>query len=142
MPSVGYSEDSMSETRLVFLIVGLEEEDRQTLTRAANRFGCDLIGAGTIRDAIRLVRDRVVRVIFCSCNLPDGDWRELLDLSAAWSSPPKVIVVSRLAGNRLWSEVLNLGGYDLLAAPLEEREVSYVLISACHDLHGAEPSPQ
>jgi DNA-binding NtrC family response regulator len=128
----------MNETRAALLIAGLEDEDRQTLTRAANRFGCYLVGAGTIREAIRLVQGCVVPVIVCSRDLPDGDWREFLDLAAAWISPAKVIVVSRLADNRLWSEVLNLGGYDLLASPLDEREVSYVLDSACHSLYSGE----
>ncbi len=128
----------MNEARATLLIAGLEEEDRQTLARAANRFGCDLIGAGTVREAIRLVRDRVIRVIVCSRDLPDGDWQQLLGLSAICKPPAKVIVVSRLADNRLWSEVLNLGGYDLLAAPLDEREVSYVLDSAFRISYSAE----
>jgi DNA-binding response OmpR family regulator len=128
----------MNETRAALLVAGLEEEDRQTIARAANRFGCDLIRARTLREALRLMEDRVVSVIVCSRDLPDGDWRKLLDLSATWSSPPKVIVVCRLADNRLWSEVLNLGGFDLLAAPLEEREVSYVLDSACRGSYSEE----
>jgi DNA-binding NtrC family response regulator len=126
-------------TRPALLIVGLEEEDRQILARAAKRVDCDLIGAGTIQAAIRLVRGRVAPVIVCRRDLPDGDWRDLLNLAAIWKSPVKLIVVCRLADNRLWSEVLNLGGYDLLASPLDDREVSYVLGSACRDAYEAEP---
>jgi DNA-binding NtrC family response regulator len=129
----------MNDTRAALLIIGLEGKDRQTVVDAAKRHGCDLIGAGTIQEAMQLVRGRVVRVIVCRGALPDGDWRDLLNLSAIWKSPVKVIVVSRLADNRLWSEVLHLGGYDLLSAPLDEREVSHVLASAWHGLHGGKP---
>jgi DNA-binding NtrC family response regulator len=132
----------MNNARAALLTVGLEEKDRGTLERAASRFDCDLIAAGTIQAALRLVRGRVAPVIVCQGALPDGDWRDLLNLSAIWKSPVKVIVVSHLADNRLWSEVLNLGGYDLLAAPLDEREVSYVLGSACRGAYGAEPAHQ
>jgi DNA-binding response OmpR family regulator len=128
----------MNNTRAALLTVGLEEIDRQTLARAASRFRCDLISAATLQKAIQLVRGRIAPVIICRRDLPDGDWRDLLNLSAIWKSPVKIIVVSRVADNRLWSEVLNLGGHDLLAAPLDEREVSHVLGSACRGSYGAE----
>jgi DNA-binding NtrC family response regulator len=128
----------MNKMRPALLIVGLEEEDRQTVADAAKRYACDLIGADTIQEAIQSVKGRVVHVIVCRRALPDGDWRDLLNFTAIWESPVKVIVVSRLADNRLWSEVLNLGGHDLLAAPLDAREVSYVLGSACQGAYGAK----
>lgn len=128
----------MNEMRAALLTVGLEEEDRQTLARAANGFDCDVIGAGTIQEAIQLLRGRMVSAIVCRRTFPDGGWRDLLDISAVWKPGTKIIVVSRLADNRLWSEVLNLGGYDVLPAPLDEREVSYVLGSACRDSCGRE----
>jgi DNA-binding NtrC family response regulator len=132
----------MNKTRAALLTVGLEEEDRLTLARAANHIDCDLIGAATIREASQLLRGRVVPVILCQRAFPDGDWRDLLNISVVGKPPAKLIVVSRLADNRLWSEVLNLGGYDLLAAPLDEREVSHVLGSACYGSYGSESSRQ
>jgi FixJ family two-component response regulator len=36
-------------------------------------------------------------------------------------------VTSRLADEYLWAEVLNLGGYDVLAKPLDKQEVSRTL---------------
>ena len=41
-----------------------------------------------------------------------------------------LIVTSRLADASLWAEVLNLGGYDLLAKPFNRQEVRHVLTSA------------
>jgi hypothetical protein len=35
-------------------------------------------------------------------------------------NPPRVTVTSRLADDYLWGEVLNGGGYDLLAKPLDQ----------------------
>jgi hypothetical protein len=43
--------------------------------------------------------------------------------------PPQLVVTSRLADAYLWSEVLNLGGFDVLAKPLMEKEVRQVLDS-------------
>ncbi len=120
----------MSETLSEILTVGFEDSDRQILAQAAKHFNCDLIATGTIRDAIRMLAGSTVPVIICQCDLPDGSWREILDLSTTWEQPSKIIVVSRLADNRLWSEVLNRGAYDLLAAPLDKAEVLHVLGSA------------
>jgi DNA-binding response OmpR family regulator len=47
-------------------------------------------------------------------------------------SPPKLIVTSRLADERLWSEVLNLGGFDVLAQPFNPREALRCIGEACH----------
>ena len=45
--------------------------------------------------------------------------------------PPKLIVTCRLADERLWAEVLNLGGFDVLAQPFYAREVVRSVNSAC-----------
>jgi FixJ family two-component response regulator len=36
-----------------------------------------------------------------------------------------------LADDRLWAEVLNMGGYDLLMKPFDEREVLHAASMAC-----------
>ena len=41
-----------------------------------------------------------------------------------------LIVTDRLADERLWAEVLNLGGYDLLLKPFDPEEVLRVVNSA------------
>ena len=49
---------------------------------------------------------------------------------ASLAAPPKLIVSSRLADHRLWAEVLNLGGFDVLMTPFETEEVLRVTSSA------------
>ncbi|MBZ5724693.1 MAG: response regulator [Acidobacteriia bacterium] len=65
----------------------------------------------------------VTRVIVCERDLPDGSWKDVLKIAGGLTNPPPVIVTSRLADDYLWAEVLNLGGYDVLAKPLDNREV-------------------
>jgi DNA-binding response OmpR family regulator len=68
-----------------------------------------------------LQEDRA-RVVLCEHALPDGNWKDMLDIARSHRFPPPVIVTSRLADDYLWAEVLNLGGYDVLATPLEPAE--------------------
>ena len=67
------------------------------------------------------------RVIVCERDLPDGTWKDVLEIAASIPQPPPVIVTSRLADDYLWAEVLNLGGYDVLAKPFDPREVARTL---------------
>ena len=50
-------------------------------------------------------------------------WLELLAETRTLDHPPKVIVASRQADDRLWADVLHQGGYDVLPMPLECSEV-------------------
>jgi DNA-binding response OmpR family regulator len=63
-------------------------------------------------------------VVICESSLPDGTWKDLLDKA------PQLIVTARTADEALWAEVLNLGGYDVLAQPFDGTEVVRVVVAA------------
>ena len=79
--------------------------------------------ARTCREAVAALQDRDCGVAICDTDLPDGGWQDLLRHFQCRPSPPKLVVSSRLADDRLWAEVLNLGGFDVLAQPFERTEV-------------------
>ena len=49
------------------------------------------------------------------------------------SARPPVIVSSLTADERLWAEVLDLGGYDLLMTPFDATEIQNVVCMACRE---------
>jgi DNA-binding response OmpR family regulator len=112
----------MPKSSLPLLIVGsLEEDDsgRQQL------LGCYAGQEQRVRscgEARQLLYKTSVQVVICDKDLPDGSWRDILESTAALQDPPAVIVTSRLADDRLWLEVLNAGGYDVLAKPCDRQE--------------------
>ena len=61
----------------------------------------------------------------------DHSWNDLLYEMQKIERPPPLIVGERLADERLWAEVLNLGGYDLLATPFDAKEVRHAVSTAC-----------
>lgn len=69
-------------------------------------------------------------VVLTESLLPDGAWRDILALTAATCPDAQVIVMSRVADDSLWAEVLTCGAFDLLAKPLEQSEVIRVGTSA------------
>jgi DNA-binding NtrC family response regulator len=73
-----------------------------------------------------------VGVVISEACLSDGRcWKELLLVLRKMKYPPPLIVADRLADERLWAELLNLGGYDLLATPFDAKEIVHAVSTAC-----------
>ncbi len=84
----------------------------------------------TCRDAEIFLSENLVAVLISDCNLPDGDWKDILRALSCVCCAPALIVASHLADDHLWAEGLNLGGYDLLIKPFDLKEASRVISMA------------
>ena len=125
------------------LLISHDEEDHNSLRRILGAFDWTLHQARSVREAQTILRGKRITAV-----IADGRcWKNLLRQFRLMESPPALIVADRLADERLWAEVLNLGGYDLLRKPFEAKEVIHVLSMACrreksspaslaHKLHG------
>ncbi len=84
---------------------------------------------------LRTARDRLEEssygAVLTEAQLPDGSWTDVLNLTYEVAALPAVLVTHRLADDRFWAEVLNMGAYDLLAQPFDPGEVRRILASAC-----------
>lgn len=67
------------------------------------------------------------KIVVCEVRENSG-WQELLEETQAAQS--LMLAASRHADDRLWAEVLNLGGFDVLALPFDREEPRRVLSSA------------
>jgi CheY-like chemotaxis protein len=119
------------------LSVSAEAEDHTVLQRMLSGLGMSVAAVCSCQEALDYLRHDEVSVIFCESSMSDGSWKDLLNhVSTAVEAPP-LVVTSRLADDYLWSEVLNLGGWDVLAKPFRQQEVLYVIDSAWN--HKATP---
>lgn len=119
------------------LLVATETNERATLQAILQSAECRTFVCARCRDAVDLIQ--FASVVICEDTLPDGSWRDVLRTVQAFGRSPALIVTSRLADNRLWAEVLNLGGHDVLAQPLRAQEVMWAVRSAYrHWRSGAE----
>jgi DNA-binding response OmpR family regulator len=100
-----------------------------------------------VETALPELRKGAVPMVLCDGDAESPLWQDLLEQLRRLPDPPFLIVTSRLADDRLWSEALNLGAYDVLAKPFEEVEVSRVLTmawqrwAAFRNIPAAEPDP-
>jgi DNA-binding response OmpR family regulator len=112
---------------LTALRVGSGLDDIPALHSIFRTAGWTLRTAPTVRTGIALLRQQPVPVVLSERRFPDGDWGSLLEALNELPRPPRLIVTCRLADERLWAEVLNLGGFDVIASPFHPREVLHVI---------------
>ena len=106
-------------------------EERDFLRQLFGQSGWEVYLAQTFQEVLTAVSKKRIGVLLSESRLSDGHcWKDLLDEIQRLEAPPMLIVADRLADERLWAEVLNLGGYDLLLKPFEQHEALRVVNSA------------
>jgi len=93
---------------------------------------CMLFKAKDLDSASTLLEQHRIGVVFCERELVAGTWIELLEHIKDLRNGPSLIVTSRLADERLWSQALNYGAWDVLAKPFDRGEVTRTVQSAWH----------
>ena len=109
------------------LLISQYREDGYFLREVLTNFACPLETAESWQTAKLVIRHHVLSVVVTESELPDGTWRDVLSSLDQVPSPPLLIVVSRLADERLWADVLNRCGFDVLAKPFARDEVIRVI---------------
>ena len=83
------------------------------------------------------MKRRPLDLVITDRDVPEGGWRRMLDALKSLPAPLPLIVTSRLADDYVWAEVLNEGGYDVLAQPFDREEVVRVISAATRHNHNA-----
>jgi|ERR1051326_283055 hypothetical protein len=100
------------------------------LDRIFKAMGWKLFRADTWQRALLLPLARCATHFFYDHAPRDRSWVAALSAINSLPSAPAFILTSRLGDERLWAEVLNLGGYDLLLEPFDSFEVTRVVAAA------------
>ena len=107
-------------------------EDRSALERILGQAEWQVRFAGNLEEAQAVLRGCAIAVVLSEGCLPGGHtWKDLLAELQSMPIGRPLIVADRMADDRLWAEVLNLGGYDLLMKPFNAREVLRTVRLAC-----------
>jgi len=122
--------EMINPTEISVLLAGFLHHDEAALEQILSGSHWRLRKARTIAETELSQRCAPAAVILCEETLPDGDWRMLLEKICREPLPPRLIVLSPSADGRLESEVLHMGGYDVLRKPFHRREVVHAVKSA------------
>ncbi len=116
------------------LFVSPHREDATVLSRMLGSLPVPLEHVSDLQHASATIQAEPYQVILTEAILPDGTWRDIVDISRRVTPAPAVIVTDASADARFWAEALNLGAYDLIAQPFAAAEVRRILSYACSRL--------
>lgn len=112
-------------------LVVMAAERASTLVRCLGRLGSTVLTTSTCGEAAALLRSEPgVGVVLTDLVLPDGSWCDVLNQVLDLRPEAEVVVCARLADERLWTDVLDAGGFDVLAEPYQDLEVERVVTRA------------
>ena len=118
---------AVSQRIVKVLLISPFDEDHRDLREILRHSNWQQHEARTLVGALGFLQDNPTPVVICEAELPDGTWKDVLAQLALIKCPPILVVSARLADEKLWSEVLRLGGYNVLVKPLNMQEVSRVV---------------
>lgn len=118
------------EDSVCALLVGEYDDNRLLLYQVFRDAGWRLYEARDWKRAQEHLDNDAVHVVITRPQCHGWDWKKMLHNLTRRAHPPQLIVTSRTADDQLWSEVLNCGGYDLLAEPFHRDEVERVIAAA------------
>jgi PleD family two-component response regulator len=127
-----------NECPLSALLAGKYDSDRLLVHDIFRTRGWRLFEAQDRRRALDCLGKHPVQVVIAQSDIPRWNWKRILADLRRIAPAPQLVVTSRTADDSLWSEVLNVGGFDVLAQPLEREEVERVIASA-HRHFDAQP---
>ena len=123
-------QQSISSSPVRVLSISPCREDHTNVRHILGHSKWILDTADGLKAAIASLERHNPSVVICECDLKPGNWTDVLDHTNRRPHPPSVVVASRLADERLWSEILNRGAWDLLAKPFDRVELIRSIRSA------------
>ncbi len=101
----------------------LDDQDRSLIKELCNEKQWDVFFAKTCAEARQASEQIQPQIILIDRDLADGDWRGSLSACASSSAGACALLISKVADDYLWNEVVCNGGYDVLRKPLREPDV-------------------
>lgn len=109
----------------------MTRERRSPLLDALESCGVEVLPVCDCNEARRMLETQpLVQVVVTDTALPDGDWRRVLEIVRQGRVNIEAVVSLRLSDHALWMDVLEQGGYDVLAEPYQHEEVQRIVEAA------------
>jgi DNA-binding NtrC family response regulator len=122
----------VAQRTITVLAVVLETNDKEQIQRASLDRKWNLQFAASFQEAQAVLREAAVDVIISDSHIgEEHSWRDLLNAIRDTMEPAALIVADRHADEAFWIEVLNEGGFDVLAKPFDWSELMHAVNVAC-----------
>jgi len=115
--------DSSTVRRIVIIALIADGRDRALLADVCARNQWSVHFTDTCVEAWAILNRLKAPVVLYDRDLPGTEWRDVIQMMASSGHNVCAILLSRVADDYLWNEVIGKGGYDICAKPLREEDV-------------------
>ena len=112
------------------LLLSSDQMQTAVLTEILGKHVLAVATVWNIPEMLRLEDEHSHDVLFCDWRFEGGAWRDALQVLRSRGAELPFVVVCPAGGDYEWLEVLDAGGFDLIAAPWLEPSVVDVLVRA------------
>ena len=112
------------------LVISCDAEGTDVLATFLRACGMKAIFCESVEECRAVLEPGDVALVFCDSCLKDGDYREVMRLSAASQVHPPVVVTSRLDDTSQYLEAMRLGAFDFVARPFRRSEIEWIVQNA------------
>ncbi len=116
----------MSE-RFSVLVASSDPEHQRAFGRLLEQCGLEPMYVTTVRAAAETFNRHRVALAFCADALPDGTFRDILDVARRAGAGVPVVIASRLDDTSEYVEAMSLGAFDFIASPFRRAEVEWIV---------------
>ncbi len=112
------------------LVVSCHPEHCKPLIVSLARMNLRVAAVFSARDAMQVLGGVEVPVVCCCAELPDGNYRTLLQEIAARKLKTRLVVVTAAEECAEYLEGMQLGAFDFLPAPYQKGEIERIVGNA------------
>ncbi len=115
----------------------MQRDHPEPLLAGLESLGISVLAARNCRETRQMFQSvQGIELVITATTFSDGNWTDVLKCLVDAGVKASVVVTSSHASERLWSEVLWRGAYDLLVEPYESSEVCRVVEGAARASSG------
>lgn len=118
-----FEEPAETPRVVTVLLLSPEERDHRYFGSVFARTNWRLRRAYTIEEALELLAREPIGVIVAEERLASGSWRTILRGLRRVPCPPRIVLAAPAANPEVAAELLERGGWDVVARPFDAQEV-------------------
>ena len=89
-----------------------------------------LVRSSSLESAFAALQESRIPIVLFDGDWLPGAWREMAARIKSLTAPPCLIVISQRADDRLWTEALSFGAFDVIGKPLNQTDVIRIVTAA------------
>ncbi|HET7439736.1 MAG TPA: hypothetical protein VFJ47_00420 [Terriglobales bacterium] len=94
-------------------------------------WGIKMVRCSTVSQARQILSRQAISQIFCDAHLPDGNFRDVVEIARmASQEPPIVVLIPQNSGESTFLEAIEAGAFDSISSPVSRPEVQWEIVQA------------